>query len=199
MPRDFTQEEADRHNMLRDQARRLADGLLYLDGGPEQKRLGWLARRRLRRAIRCYEEALAINPEGWPSMWSVGKIHQRLGDHALALRWFSQAHEINPAQPDVAREASLSAMDCGESALALRYCEKAVLSAPDDAGLIANLALANMLCGNDEEAVRQAILAAKAAPNDKVSAFVLSFVTEVRDGKRQRPRRLHEALASEGV
>jgi len=46
-------------------------------------------------------------------MWLVGKVHQRLGDPVAALSWFERTYQVNSSQPDVAREASLYAMDIG--------------------------------------------------------------------------------------
>jgi hypothetical protein len=54
-------------------------------------------------------------------MWALGRIEQRRGNPAAALAWFEKAHRIQPDQPDVAREASLAALDIGlsEKAVAL--------------------------------------------------------------------------------
>jgi tetratricopeptide (TPR) repeat protein len=152
------------------------------------------ARRRLRRAIRYFEQALVINPEGWSSMWAVGKIHQRLGAHAIAFDWFARAHGINPNQPDVAREAGVAALDAGLINEALALCRAAVANGPDDPGLICNLALAHCLAGQDAEAERCAAEAAARDPADAISANVLAFVREVASGARRRPRRLTEAF-----
>ena len=86
MTREFTQAEADRHNALTAKGWALTKGRLVLHGEEPSGRPGWYTRWQLRRAARCFEQALKINPEGWSSMWALGKIHQRLGDPSSPKR-----------------------------------------------------------------------------------------------------------------
>ncbi|MDP6634438.1 MAG: tetratricopeptide repeat protein [Phycisphaerae bacterium] len=194
MTREFTQAEIDKHDALVERADKLCQGMLLIHDSYPPNRLGWFGRRKLRKAILCFEEALRMNPQAWASMWRLGKIHQRLGDHSTSLRWFSRAHKVNPTQPDVAREAGLAALDCGQAKAALKFCQAAVDNSPDDAGLVCNLALAHMLCGDDQAALQCVTRAVEADPNDKVSANVRKLVCDVRDGKRRRPRSLGDAF-----
>jgi tetratricopeptide (TPR) repeat protein len=194
MKREFTEIEAARHNSLTERAWKLAKGHMIVEGDEPRRRPGWFVRRKLAEAIRCFEQALQINSEGWSSMWALGKIHQRLGDHQESLRWFARAHKVNPGHPDVAREAGLAALDCGEAALAMQFCSCAVADRPHDAGLVANLALAHMLYGNDKHAIECAERAARAAPGDETSRTVLEFVRDVAGGRRPRPKRLLDAF-----
>jgi len=194
VPRTFSQHEADRHNALCAKANALTKGRLLLGGSGSSRPPNWFDRWQLRRAMRCYAQALAINPEGWPAMWSLGKIHQRLGDQETALLWFTKAHEIQPDQPDVAREASVAALDLGRIDEALALCRSAVASRPGDPGLVCNLALAHCLAGEDAEAGRRAAEAVAGDPTDKISATVLKFVGDVASGKRPRPKRLLDAF-----
>lgn len=192
MAREFTQADADAHNALTAEAWRLIEGQLLLNEPNPVGSPGWLARRRLRRAVSLFERALAINPDGWQSMWAVGKIHQRLGDPRQALRWFGRAFDLNPAQPDVAREAGLAALDTGDGDHAVQYCEAAVRNAPDDPGLLANLALAHVLRGDDAAGRRCADEAVRRAPDDAISKGVRAWVGEVAGGTRRRPRSMTE-------
>ncbi|MEM8885684.1 MAG: tetratricopeptide repeat protein [Planctomycetota bacterium] len=185
--REFTPEEADRHNALTSEGWALIEGAILQAGGGPEGAPGWLERRRLHKASRRFEQAIAIHPRGWSSLWALGKIHQRLGREREALAHFLRSHEIKPEQPDVAREAGLSALDCGDAELSLRLCRTAVANAPDDLGLVANLALAHMLGGDDAEAMACATRATEADPNDEVSATILALVREVADGTRPRP------------
>ncbi len=194
MALECTQAEADRHDALTAKGWALTEGQLVLHGQEPSGRPGVFARWRLRRALRCFTQALAINAEGWSSMWAMGKIHQRLGAHAIAFEWFARAHAINPEQPDVAREAGVAALDAGLIKEALALCRTAVANRPDDPGLICNLALAHCLAGQDAEAERCAAEAAERDPADAITATVLSFVREVASGARRRPRRLIEAF-----
>jgi tetratricopeptide (TPR) repeat protein len=194
MAREFTQAEADRHNALTAKGWALTEGRLVLHDQDPSGRPAWYARWQLRRAIRCFERALAINPEGWSSMWALGKIYQRLGEQVTAFDWFARAHAIKPDQPDVAREAGIAALDIGRVEEALAMCRAAVASNPDDPGLVCNLALAHCLAGQDAEAVRCAADAAGRDPDDGISATVLGFVRDVASGTQQRPKRLSEVF-----
>ncbi len=194
MNREFTEVEAEHHNTLVERAWQLAKSQMIVEGKEPAQPPGWFARRKLKEAVRCFEQALQINPQGWSSMWGLGKIRQRLGEHQAALNWFARAHEINPTQPDVAREAGLAALDCGEPALAVKFCSAAVDNQPENAGLIANLALAHLFNGDDKYAIECAERSAQLAPADDISRTVLEFVREVADGRRERPKRLVDAF-----
>jgi len=190
MAREFTQAEADRHNAITAKGWALTDGRLLLQSQQPSERLGWCTRWKLRRAARCFERALEINPDGWSSMWALGKIHQRLGDQTLAFAWFAKAHAFKPDQPDVAREAGIAALDIGRVEDALALCRAAVVLSPGDPGLLANLALAYCLAGEDAEAERCAAEAVYRNRNDCVSATVLGFVRDVASEVRERPKSL---------
>lgn len=192
--REFTQSEADRHNALTEKGWALTEGRLVFHGEEPVGRPGWYTRWQLRRAVRCFERALDINPEGWSSMWALGKIHQRLGEQEIAFGWFAKAHGLMPNHPDVAREAGIAALDLGHAEAALALCRAAVTSSPDDPGLVCNLALAHCLAGDDAEAVRCVTEAAERDPADTVTANVQQFIGEVASGKRARPRSLEEAF-----
>jgi tetratricopeptide (TPR) repeat protein len=191
---EFTQDEADRHNALTKRGWEIVNGSLFIHEANLQGTPGWLTRKRLKKAITCFEQALEINPVGWQSMWALGKIHQRIGDHEASLHWFGRAYQINPSQPDVAREAGLAALDCGESKLALQFCLAAVKNKPEDPGLVCNLSLAHLLAGDDEAAVKCASDAVSRAPEDEISRTVLKFIESVAAGKYPRPKTIQEVF-----
>lgn len=192
--REFTQAEASRHNALTAKGWALIKGRIVLHGAEPSVRPSWYAQWQLGRAIRCFERALAINSEGWSSMWALGKIYQRLGHQEIALHWFTSAHALKPDQADVAREAGLAALDLGRTPEALALCRAAAKSRPDDPGLICNLALAYCLAGDDAEAVRCVAEAAQRDPSDPVTSTAQHFIGEVAAGKRARPQSLQEAF-----
>lgn len=121
-------------------------------------------------------------------MWQLGKIYQRLGQHDEASLWFDRAFEVNPTQPDVAREAGLAALEAGRYRDGACLFLVAIQSSPGDGGLRANLALAYLLDSRREDALREAELAAKQDPSDAVSANVLRLVRNVQAGRRPQPR-----------
>jgi len=181
MSREFTQEESEAHHALTEEGWAIIKSKILLLDSPAAGKPGWLLRRKLRKAIECFKKSLAINPQGWSSMWALGKIYQRLGEHPTALDWFARALEINPTQPNVAREAGLAALDSGKYKLAVYYCSIAA-KLSDDPGLVANLALAHMPDGNDTEAVKCARKATSQNPADAISRTVLEVVQAV-DGQ----------------
>ena len=193
MEREFSQEEADRHNALTAKAWNLIKNDVYLSDHATGQ-LGFLARRRIKKAIALYHQALEINPEGWSSMWALGKIHQRLGEHSESLQFFENAFRINPEQPDVAREASLAALDLGRSKAAIRYCEAAIEFNPEDPGLLCNLALAHLINQNPDQALRVAETALQRDPNDPIIANVASIIQEVLLGNRPQPTSMAELM-----
>lgn len=193
---EISHAEAVRHDALMDKGAALAEGRILLQDAMPAQRLGWFARWQLRRAARCFEQALAINPAGWPSMWMLGKIHQRLGDQARSLEWFAKAHSFQPDHPDVAREASIAALETGQTDAALQFCRAALEASPGNPGLLCNLALAHCLAGDDAEAERCVRGAAESDPSDPVTTAVRLLVQDVAAGKRARPQSLGELRQS---
>lgn len=164
------------HNRLFQEAGAIIKGHISL---AEQRDLpipGWLLTRRLKRAIGLYERALEINPENWSAMWFIGKVHQRLRNKAEALSWFERAYQSDPSQPDVAREASLAAMEVGRQDIAVVFAHRATQIEPANPSLRANLALAHLLAGriaDAETAIQQALVD---DPSDRISKNILAMV-----------------------
>jgi len=131
--------------------------------------------------------ALEIAPWQWQTLWVLGKIYQRIDDRAQALSCFGKAHEINPTQPDVAREASIAAGHLGMASDAVRYSEIAVTLKPDDPGLVANLAVALLISGRVDRAQAAAAEACSRAPHDPASLSVKGLADDVAAGKRAAP------------
>src|SRR5438128_168267 len=112
-PLRLTAEERAEHADLFAKAAEVIKDEIPLHERPNMPRPGWLLRRKLKRAISLFQRVLELNPNNWSALWLIGKVHQRLGDKLAALASFERAYHINPRQPDVAREASMSAMDIG--------------------------------------------------------------------------------------
>jgi Flp pilus assembly protein TadD len=189
--REFTSEESERHNALTKQAWALTEGELLIE--PVAVRpANWFAKRKLTKALGLFEKALEINPDGWSSLWAMGKIYQRLEEHDQALLCFGKAFQINPQQKDVAREAGLAALDVGNGAEALYFCQTAVELMPDDPGLVANLAWAYVISGNVTQAQTTIRRAVEADPEDEISKAIERVIGEIASGKRPMPKTLVE-------
>jgi tetratricopeptide (TPR) repeat protein len=165
----MTEQERLVHNKLFADASALIKDQIPLYDRRPLPRPGWFLRRRLKRALSLYERVLGLAPENWSAMWLIGKVHQRLGDRTAALSWFERAYQVNPSQPDVAREASLCAMDIGRGDAAVAYAHRATQIEPESAGLHANLALAYVLAGRIDEAQRSIERALAADASDTIS------------------------------
>lgn len=188
MERQLTEAEANEYNRVYQRGWSLTEGLLLLDGNNPTRNPGWFARRRLRQALECFEAALRIFPEGWQSLWAMGKIHQRLGNAAEALGCFARAHQLQPDQPDVAREAGLAAADLGDGQRAVQFSRTAVALAPNDPGLVSNLALALLINDQITEAQAVAADAVTRAPDAPIAKAVKAIVEDVAAGRRSKPR-----------
>lgn len=192
MQRELTENEVREYNRAYEEGWRLAKGEFMLaDAGPVGKP-GWFARRKLAKAISYFETTLSINPEGWQSLWALGKIYQQLEQPLKALRCFARAHDLNPNQPDVAREAGIAATDAEDGIAAVRFSRAALAAQPDDPGLLANFALALVISG-ELQAARQAIDECLGrAPNDRISRALSKIIEDVAAGRRPQPKSRRE-------
>jgi Flp pilus assembly protein TadD len=156
---------------------------------------GLLARWRLKKAVRCFEQALAIHPGSWESMWGMGKVHRRLGDDRQALDWFSRAWQIRPGQPDMAREAGLAALILDQPELARAYSEAAIQADPEDIGLYANLSLACILMGDLDEARACLDEGLGRRPGDPFALDISRVIAGIRSGTYEAPRTIRDLQA----
>jgi tetratricopeptide (TPR) repeat protein len=129
--------DVDEHNALYERATAL---VRFTTTIVPPVRLSWFQRWKVRRGIRLLERVVQLNPENWAALWVMGKAHQAIGDSERALDAFSKSHLINRDNPDVVREASISAMECERHDVAIAFAERAMTLNPSDSGLRANLA-----------------------------------------------------------
>jgi tetratricopeptide (TPR) repeat protein len=180
-----------RHDELYQQGCRLIEGLIILNNqapGP----LDPPQRKRLEEAISLFVEVVGINPQNWAVMWLLGKVYQRLGEYEHGLAWFSRAHRVHPDQPDVAREASIAAMDLGRPEEAIPFCERAIAANPEDPGLRANLAVALLFSGKPAEARAVAQEALARDPADAITAQIVRITEQVLAGTRPCPHHMRD-------
>jgi len=183
----MNREAALKHNRLFEEALSIVKDEIPLHGQSDKPVPGWILAVKLRRAIAIFERALRINPENWPAMWYIGKVHQRLRNPADALAWFEQAHQINPSQPDIVREASLCAMEIGYHDMAIVFAHRATQLEPTNPGLHANLALAYLLAGRVSDAETAVDRALTADPSDTISQTIRTMVQHFATSRRVPP------------
>jgi len=191
MNRELTHDEADYHNAIIEKGWAiLNDYILLLDR--DQVRVGFFTKRRLKKAIALFHEALNIAPDNYSSKWALGKIYQVLGDHQCSLIWFEKAWDLGKGNADVCRESSLAAINCGEFVKALDFCDKALEINSNDAGLYCNKALALMFLKRDAEAIEAVASSLKLNPDDRITLNVRAIVHSVADGNRPRPKTMKD-------
>lgn len=187
----ITKDRADQHNALTAKAWAiLYDHILLL--GRENIRIGFFAKRRLKKAVALFQDALRITPENYSSKWALGKIHQILGDHRSSLKWFEEAYSLEKGNADLCREAGIAAMHCGNFSKALEFSDRAIALDPDDAGLHCNKALALMFLNRDADAIDAVVSSLRLDPNDQITLSVRAIVHSVADGSRPRPNTMIE-------
>jgi Tfp pilus assembly protein PilF len=178
----------DRHNALYQRAVKLLRFTTTMVPMVPPVRLSWFQRRRVRRGIQLMERVLQINPENWNALWVMGKAYQAAGESEHALAAFSRSHLIEPDNPDIAREASISAMECSKHDVAIRFAERASSQNEADPGLRANLALAYLYSERPELAKMHIEHAYAKDPNDPITRAVRRVIDDVIAGKRSCPR-----------
>ncbi len=172
----FSEKAVAEHNRLYSDALKASMNEIPLADRPHMPAPGWLTAYKLRRAIALFKRALQINPQNWNAMWFIGKLEQRLRNWEEAFDYHVRAYQINPTQPDVAREASLSAMALGRTDEAIRIAHAASSLQPSNAGLSANLALAYLLAGRVSDAHVAIDQALSQDPNDAVSETLEAMI-----------------------
>lgn len=192
-------EEADegRHNELYAKACGLIEGLI-LTHGHDPAPLDPADRAKLDEAIPLLGEVVQIHPTNWAAMWLLGKVYQRLGDHEGGLHWFARAHRVNPDHEDVAREASIEAMEAGRPEEAVPFAVRAIEANPDEPGLRSNLALCLLFSGNPRDAHSVAADALRRDPSDQITTQVAGIINEVLAGIRPCPRHMRDLQADQG-
>ena len=172
----ITEQQRLEHNQAYEKAVAVVKNEILMHERPNLPRPSWFLRRKLKHALSLFNRVLELDPENWAAMWNVGKVHQRLGDNATALSWFERAYQINPSQPDVAREASICAMEIGRHDAAIVFAHRSVQIKPNNAGFHANLALAYLLAGRISDAQASIERALAADPSDTISRFIRDII-----------------------
>ena len=155
-------------------------------------RLTLMQKWQIRRGLSSMRKALAIRPNNWAALWIMGKALQVAGKNAEALDAFARSHSINPQHPDIAREASISAMESSKFDVARSFAEAALQLKPEDPGLMANLALVLLLAQDPRAAKSQIERAIAADPKDRITRAIRQIVDEVIAGSRPCPRHTSE-------
>lgn len=166
---------------------RFSQGITIIKGTVNSK-LGFWNKRKAKKAIKHYKECLKLIPNHWQTNWLIAKVYQAMSENEKALSHFEIAVKEEENNPDLPREASISAMDSGKVKLAVKYSLEAINREPNDAGLYCNHAVNLMVQGNDSEAINWIKKAIEMEPNDEINKHAFSLINDVANGQRKRPK-----------
>ncbi|HSY20030.1 MAG TPA: tetratricopeptide repeat protein [Candidatus Acidoferrales bacterium] len=189
----LSEEQIARHNELYAGANELTKGLIILDGVPHS-RPGFFAKRRLRKAVKLYQQVLEINPASWQSMFCIAKALQSLEELQESLAWFVRAYGCEPGNPSLAKETGYAASRLGRHDIALKAMEPAVKQHPSDPALQCNFGLTCLLAGKAADACAAFEQTVKLEPQNDVNKKLLRFAQEVASGGRGNPKTEQEII-----
>ncbi|MEZ4851188.1 MAG: tetratricopeptide repeat protein [Bacteroidia bacterium] len=187
MVHNLTDDQVKAFNFHYKKAGELSKELVILNGN-EQLKLNFLKRRKINKAIKHYNKCVQLVPDHWPSMWLMAKLYQSLGESEKALLLFEDALELEKENPDIAREASISAMNAGKVEEAIKYSEEAINRAPENAGLMANHALNLLIAEKDHDALNWIKKAIEISPYDPINLNVNDLINKVINREVKRPK-----------
>jgi tetratricopeptide (TPR) repeat protein len=147
---------------------------------------------RLRESAKLLTAATERDPKAFANWWALGKVHQRLGEHAVACDAFARALDAEPDHIGGCREYVAACLEVGRAAEALPVAERICAKSPGDAGLRANLAIVQLFAGRTDEATKTVDAALRMDPQDRVTTALASVIAAVREGRRKLPRTLAE-------
>ena len=182
----LTNEQKARHNELYVRASELLNGLLILDDQPRMTP-DFFERRKLRKAVKLFQQVLRLNPANWQAMFFAAKAAQSLGNFKKSLAWFLRAQTLVPDHPAVAKEVGYAASRLGKHDLAVNLMESVAKQHPRDAALHCNLGLSCLLAGNVSHACKTFEWIVELEPQSDLNKKLLAFAKEVEAGTRPCP------------
>lgn len=176
--------DTDLHNYLYEKGTKLIEPYVVLSDRPTADASSPEARERLSEGIESLERVVEINPGNDAAYWVMGMAYRALGNYADATAAFGEAYEINPSQPDFAREYAYSCMCSGLTERAVEVAERVSALHPKDAGLMGNLGLALLADGQLQKARDATQTALLLDPDDEMTQRLMKEIEAVSNGKR---------------
>lgn len=186
------------YNQLCEVGFTILDPFILLADQPSRK-VGFFAKRKLKKAIAAFEQAIVLQPQNFVAYWGLGKTYQALDYPDQTLASFERAYTCEKSNADVCREACLAAMECGDFLKGNDYADKAIAISEDDPGHYCNKALALMFLGKDKEALESVSHSLRLAPQDEITQYVNGIILSVAQGKVDRPTTMAECQQIEFV
>lgn len=128
-------------------------------------------------AIRHFERALALRPDGFTEAQLAVALDDT-GQHARALAHFESALRRAPGSADVHHRAGVAWLRRGQLPRGIRHLEQAVRLAPNDADMRVSLAIALLNAREPDRAAEQARIALRLQPDHAGAQRVLQVVQQ---------------------
>jgi tetratricopeptide (TPR) repeat protein len=183
---NLNDDEINEFNYHYSRATEMMKGIIILDEY-RPGNLNFFEKRRARKSIKYFENALAIVPNNFASLFFLGKIYQRLKEYEKSLFYFEEGLEFEKENYSLPQEASLVAMHLNLIDKAIEYSSEALNRNPDNYGLMGNHAMNLLIGGKDQEATKIIENALKLAPKDVVNNNIQKKILEVISGIINRP------------
>ena len=182
----MTEQQIEEFDSLYQQACEKMKGLIILDGY-RPKGIGFFEKIRANKAIEYFEQALAIYPYDFPSMFFIGKLYQRLGNYEAALSYLEKALNIEHENHSLPQEASLVAMHLNQFDKAIEYSNEALKRSPNNIALLGNHSMNLLIAGRDDEALAAINKAMSIDSTDEINQYIKSKIENVISGQEPRP------------
>ena len=117
-------------------------------------------------AIKCYDEAIRINPDYADAHYNKGLSLSALGQEEEAIKCYDEAIRINPDHANALNDKGLALINLGKYQEAIEYFDKALKINPDYTSALNNKGLAFNSLGKYEEAIEWYDKALKINPKD---------------------------------
>jgi tetratricopeptide (TPR) repeat protein len=143
-------------------------------------------------AAQKLEQVLSEVPDWWNALWFYGKSQLALGNYEAAYKAFTRAYENEKSVEAILRELAGVCLELKKFEEAVTVAEAAVALDPANAELLGNLAVAFILDGRNGHARKAIDAANKINSDDRINQTISRVLSEIEDGRRDRPESLHD-------
>ena len=165
----------------------LMQGRIFLDGNLPN--IGWWDKFQLKRAIKHFRMAIALEKRSWQAHWLSAKIFQAIQSNEEAISSLESALAAGSDNYNVQRELSYQYMLSGNGKLAAKYAEMAAEMDRNNSGLWCNYALSLLINQETEKAVQMITRACEMEQHPN-NISTKKLIDDVKSGKRPPITRL---------
>ncbi len=183
----ITQQEADQLNAKLDKANNLIEPYMFLANTKHKK----ANKKKLRQAIKLYDEVLNRIPDHWVSLFFRGKAYQALGEHENAYQSLKLAFYYQAENKDVLNEYALEAMELGYFKEALSVLAQGQKRYRSDIGVRGNYALALIMNNNIEDGLKALRQVQTQWPDDPITKNIIVIAEKIESGEAKLPTTVH--------